>query len=279
MIALAPGYHPDLIVLDEQMVRCNRPPPPVVAHLRAIGGRLNNKPAWDAAAAQWHRELAAWEAEHPELATEWAECNAAYKEREEELEREKWQQASGVYTFEHLKRLGAPETCVETIRSTTPQDTSALCKARDFWRSNAWCLTLLGGVGSGKTTAATWLALQYTTREPRQRVVWVRAVAESARPLYGAEAEVRKRECRVCDVLVLDDVLVSAVKKPDGTYPDNPAWRQWLEDVLDARWGNNRKTVITSNATGKEFIERMGVRLMDRISTGMRLSAGTESMR
>lgn len=277
MLPLANGYHPDLIALDEQMVRCGRPPPPAVAWLRAAGGRLNSKPAWDAACREWERELAVWEAEHPELAREWAECNQAYKEREEELEREKWGQANELYTFEHLKRMGAPAECVDAVRN--PKDTPALVKARDFWGSTAWCLTLLGVPDSGKTTAATWLALQYTTREPKMRVQWVRAVAESAKQLYGAEAEVRRQLCRACHVLIIDDALVSAAKKPDGTYPDNPAWRQWLEDVLDARWGNNRKTVITSNASGSEFADRMGARLMSRLASGMRLSVASESMR
>lgn len=274
---LSQGYHPDLIALDEQMVRCGRPPPPVQAWLALKPKNLHGKDAWVAALAAWRVALEAWEQANPELAREWAECNAAYAQREEELERQKWEAAQELYTFEHLTRLGAPRECVDAVRN--PQETNALKYAREFWSISAWCMTLLGGPGSGKTTAATWLALQYTERTPRQRVVWVRAVAESAKPLFGAEAEVRKQQCRSADVLVVDDALVSASKKADGSYPDNPAWRQWLEDVLDARWGNHRKTIITSNASGDEFKARLGVRLMDRLGTGMRFNLGAESMR
>lgn len=277
MTALAQGYHPDLVALDEQMLRCGRPPPPVVAWLAAGVSHLHGKEAWDVACLKWRESLERWERANPEAAREWAECNSAYARREDELLALKFGEASELYTSGHLMRLGAPTQCIDAVRK--PLDKPALQAARQFWGTSAWCLTLLGGPGTGKTTAATWLALQYTSRRPRQRVQWVRAVAESAKPLYGAEAEVRKRECRTCDVLVVDDALVSAAKKPDGTYPDNPAWRQWLEDVLDARWGNGLKTVVTSNAVLIEFRARMGARLMDRLDVGHIFGVGTESMR
>ncbi len=103
------------------------------------------------------------------------------------------------------------------------------------------------------------------------RVKWVRAPEQSRSSLFGAEANVFAQDCRACDALVLDDF---------GADHASDVWRTWLEDVLDARWGSKRKTLITvNNLDGPEFSARIGGRIVDRLRDGSRLDCGKGSMR
>jgi chromosomal replication initiation ATPase DnaA len=248
MSTLASGYHPELVALDERMVRLGRPPAPVVSWLSGgLKGDIRERHK------AWRQQVARWERANPDAARQWHELDAEYTTAE--------------YLYERLERLGCPKECIEVVRK--PRDTVAIECARDWFNSGDWCLVLFGGYGVGKTSAAAWIAHQMLTRNFSAR--WVRAPAASRNTVFGAEAAVQAEQARKAGVLIIDDI---------GADFENAGWKSWLEDVLDSRWGNNKRTVITVNTlTMDEFSARMGARLGDRLRTGRVYDCGQGSMR
>ncbi len=272
MVATLSGYHPELEAIDVKMRACGRPSPPAADWLRFKGGMPKDAKgiaAFQHATTQWKAELVAWEKAHPEAALEYAVLDAEYVSAEDRLEGHKWDhtRAREHYLPERLRRLGVPAMCVHGAAAA--KETKALDKARDWFPFPSWSLVLFGGFGTGKTTAAAWCAMEWLRRS--KRVQWVRAPAASAMQLFGAEANIFIDLCRESDALVIDDL---------GAEFPTDAWRRWLEDVLDARWGNKRKTLITVNNLGEEdFKKRMGGRIIDRLRDGELFDCGKGSMR
>lgn len=65
---------------------------------------------------------------------------------------------------------------------------------------------------------------------------------------------------RECDLLVLDDLGRERITE----------WTiERLTSVLDARWSNDKRTVITTNLPGDKFVERYGDPIVDRIRDGL----------
>ncbi len=272
MVATLSGYHPELEALDVKMRACGRPSPPAADWLRFKGGMpagTKGIAAFQHATTQWKAELVAWEKANPEAAVEYALLDQEYIAAEDRLEGHKWdhKRAQEHYLPERLRRLGVPSECVHG--AATPKETKALARAREWYPFPSWCLVLFGGFGTGKTTAAAWCAMEWLRRS--KRVQWVRAPQASRLSLFGAEANVFADLCRASDALVLDDL---------GADFATDAWRQWLEDILDARWGNKRKTLITVNNLSEEaFRARVGARLLDRFRDGDIFDCGRGSMR
>jgi DNA replication protein DnaC len=258
------GYTQRQLEIDDAMAALGRPPAPVVSW---ISGGL--KGDFAARSGAWKKQLEAWEQENPEKAIRWYELRDEAIDEDERLEAEKWANVKEAYTYERLLRMGAPSECVNAIRK--PQDTRAIKKAREWFLEGSWCLTLIGGVGVGKTTAATFAAHELILRGHNPR--WVRCAEVAGKPLFGVEAEVLKFNARTAGVLVLDDIGAGAHEK------DSKVWLQWLDDVLDARWGNKRKTIITSNSMKGGLAEWLGLRLADRINSGILFNCGEGSMR
>lgn len=266
MIALAPGYAPELVKLDDEMVALGRPLPPVVGLTRLLdGGRRVGADVWKRACDKWRDELATWELVHPDAAIRWHELDGEYAAAEEKLEAAKW--PGEEFIFERMARMGVPVECIGAIRR--PKETAGVQCARDWFASNEWCLVLFGGFGAGKTTAASFMLHQMLTRGYGGQ--WVRAVAASKGQLFGIAGEVSASRARSAGVLVIDDI---------GAEHENAGWKSWLEDVLDSRWGNKKRTIITVNTiTLEEFTKRMGARLGDRLRTGRVYDCGSGSMR
>lgn len=258
------GYSHKMAEIDDEMVSLGRPLAPVVSWLSSGNlGDLNARTVF------WKKELEKWEAEHPEKAVRWHQLREDAIAEEERLEAEKWASVKDAYTYERLSRMGAPAQCVDAVRN--PSDTKAIRKAREWFLEGSWCLTLIGGVGTGKTTAAAFAAHELILRGHNPR--WIRCAEVAGKPLFGIEAEVLKFNARTAGVLVLDDLAAGAHEK------DSKPWLQWLDDVLDARWGNKRKTVITSNGMGGRLAEWLGLRLADRLNTGIIYDCGEGSLR
>ena len=212
-------------------------------------------------------KVAAWRAAEPAKAVAWDERNARCADLQAQLERQKWAGADRAQAFERLVQAGVPRVCVDVARK--PSVTAAMEVAREWWPSPDWSLVLLGGWGAGKTSAAAWLALEAITDGRRLR--WLRAPEACRHPLFGEEAEAWTARARTADLLVLDDLGADVV---------TDHWRGWLEDVLDARWGNHRRTVVTVNNLDLDgFKARVGPRLGDRLKTGRVYDCGAVSLR
>ena len=68
-------------------------------------------------------------------------------------------------------------------------------------------------------------------------------------------------------VLVIDDLGVEFMDKAGH-------FKSRLDELIDARWGNFRKTIITTNLNAKDFQERYESRVTDRIRHGFKHGGG-----
>lgn len=176
-----------------------------------------------------------------------------------------------------LLALGVGERTLEALDSE-PSDTPALKAVKAI--DGAWVLVLTGGVGTGKTLAAAF-ALREAYRNDPQRGGWVGERIPAARwissprasrePQFGDEAQAREAEWIRCRLLVIDDVGAEFASAP---------WAACLAAVLDARWDNRRRTILTSNLSVSELRERLGARTWDRLAQeGRIVGCGDVSLR
>lgn len=144
-------------------------------------------------------------------------------------------------------------------------------------------LVMVGGVGTGKTTAGTHAALDLahaaveareTARQGAQllpRVAYWQAAKVAREGLYGPEAAARMAEAREADVLFVDDL---------GTEVRGAYWEAALQEVLDARYAARQLTCITSNLEVRQLRKDYGDRIADRLSETARIvSVGAASLR
>lgn len=215
-----------------------------------------------------------WEAANPELAAAWSAALAEDAARTDAAE--KATQAALAGSPRILQRLGVPRQAVDAL--VAPGATVALGAAKAWWLSGRPVLLLLGGVGSGKTTAAAWVLSKHlervgaqpsgTTREP--------AMFSTAQELDGASGfrqdfrEWLERLCH-CGLLVLDDL---------GTERLGDGEQGAIQRIVTQRIATGRRTVLTANLDAAAFRERYGERLADRIrESGQVKGSGTTSLR
>ena|GEM_PF-1930517 len=184
------------------------------------------------------------------------------------------------------------------------EETVALRAVKE-WTKTGGILLLLGSKGTGKTTAAAWgLSMLGVTTWPRcfcdrcggggpredclvgpghrARVADEELNPAKARffkaghlaaALHRPGSEAIWDEARKVYVLAIDDL--------GREYSDQHGrWLAELDLLIDDRHEMRRPTVITSNLSPKEFIERYGERIADRIrQTGLVVNCVGESLR
>lgn len=218
--------------------------------------------------ADWRVRKEAWAAANPEKGARYAEISARLDELERVERRAAERRAMGYLARQRMEKAGVGVRIIRTLTGEL-KPTAALSEVQKWWPSDSWCLALLGGKGTGKSTAAGWAALEALTSE--HSMVWVRCTAESRESLFGPAAAEFVRDARRCKLLVLEEV---------GSEFFSDVWRSWLEDVIDSRYADMRKTLITSNAEVPAFKERLGARIVDRIAhDGVVVGTGTQSLR
>lgn len=257
-------YDPRLVEIDDRMRALGRPAPPVVDWL-ASGAKGD----FVARTAAWKARVASWEASKPEAAVEWLQLRETYRAEEEVLDSRRF--GDDEWKYENMRRLGCPQSALDAIRRPLDEKQS-LRAAREWAIGGTWALVLCGPPGCGKTTAAAWAAHQLYMRL-NQRPKWLRCAAMVDAPAFNAEAELLKYRCKEAGVLILDDIGAGAREK------DAKVWMGWLDDVLDHRWGNKRKTIITSNMGTGALASWLGVRLADRLNEGVIHGSTDKSMR
>jgi hypothetical protein len=159
-----------------------------------------------------------------------------------------------------LDGWGVPKRIRLTLAQ--PQTTKAIETVADWIAAGerAWCLILSADKGLGKSTAAGWWLAQVAKAaevapSPFRR--WWPAAEIAALDFYGEDY---KRLCE-CASLVIDDLGVE--------YSDQKgAFQAKLDRLLDARYREFRRTLITTNLAGKDFAERYGGRILDRMREG-----------
>lgn len=134
--------------------------------------------------------------------------------------------------------------------------TSALREVQKFTEGNGWALLLSGSKGTGKTFAAAWAAAH------RPGAVFTKAAKIQASGPFDRESRERFESA---PLLVIDDLGREIIDQKQFS-------RAYLFQLLDARYDNASKTIITTNANLGDFQKTYGSGagelLMDRLREG-----------
>lgn len=206
-----------------------------------------------------------WAEENPLLAREWQEALAEDERRREKEEREAEIKAQDEAIPQRLIAMGCPRRAAEACRAL--KDTPALDAVRGFLPDPDLTFVLLVGFpGTGKTVAACSV-LRY--HEP-SRARFIRAADAAVMQAFGPEAEREWRKLCTVPLLVLDDLGVEAM---------NDWWRGRIEGLIDARYGDMLKTVITTNLGTEQFKKVYGERIARRVrEAGLVRAVGSKGL-
>ena len=258
---------PELLRLTEELRRIDRPRPPFPYITKPAKMR-----EWTATV------LTPWKLANPEAEEEYHRVKAEAVRRSDAVEALGIEAAKREQARAYVERWAGELTA---LALDTGKPTPALDAAKAWWPSDSWCLVLTGDPGVGKTVGAAWAARESWVKSGNVR--WVSVNEASLERLFGPEAERLRMAAKNADMLVLDDV---------GKDNNSDVWKAWLEAVLDARWRDGRRTVLTTNLSARpdtnlrgETLKaplevRLGLRLWDRLAQGGKLVAcGNVSLR
>lgn len=197
-----------------------------------------------------------WEQENPELWAAWQE--AAQESEARRLAAEETERA-----LDSMRAAEVPQRVVDA-HAMTLGDSEALRAVATFLDSRKTFLLLLGSAGVGKTVAAVKML-------GRGSGLFVRAVELSRLSTFGREDRQRLEAAQSARRLVLDDL---------GTEMLHDGWRPLLDELVDIRESERRRTVITSNLDMGTLRTRYGARVLDRIrGDGLVAMCGDKSRR
>jgi hypothetical protein len=228
-------------------------------------------PAKRAAIAQVQ---AGWDSFNPEKARRWHELRAEHRATEAVEDARNIAKAEAARLLSNLSRI-VGDKALEAIPAAIRDPHDGMRAAQRFEGSEDWSLTLVGGVGTGKTVPAAWLAKK--TLEAGETLVWWRAPNVATASVYGPEAGERNKRACAAKLLVLDDLGAELTTGP---------WVAMLEDVLGYRYAHKAKTVVTGNllleSPNKADVTLRSMlrdRLFDRLTEGIVIGTGKGSMR
>ncbi len=226
-------------------------------------------------------DLQKWDAKHPEIAARRGAIMSEYDALRKQSEQIRIDEQRAAWRLESLREAGLGEREIALL--ATAEQKPALVAARQWLASDSDFLLLSGGAGTGKTIAAAVVLSDFrdSEKEPsinfdRKRqlprgAMMVRAVAGPAIGLFDEASQKKVEQMRGVAFLVIDDM---------GTEMLTDVWRQNLDDVIDYRYSNKLRTIITTNLTPDAFKERYGARIADRIRhTAKIVLVGADSMR
>lgn len=165
-----------------------------------------------------------------------------------------------------LRAWGVPERVLKNLEEL--KETKFVKTVRDFslCSREAWCLVLSADKGAGKSTAAAvWLydnvplegAPTYKTR------YWWNGTRLARANGYAKEYERMMQS----QFMVIDDLGVEYLDK-------NGNFLQRLDELIDERYSNFKRTIITTNLNAVAFKERYGERVADRMREGFAWGGG-----
>lgn len=216
--------------------------------------------------AKHKQACAEWDAAYPQKATEYARLSRLQWEAEAEWRRQQEVAEKMRWVEKQLESSGMGERA--RVAAANPRPSEALEAAQQWLTSGKCWLVLLGGTGTGKTTAAAWVLGEVL----KQRESGEARTASRLARMSGFDEGARELE-RLSNVslLVVDDIGAEA----------QTAWGQGLlSELLDNRHQGYRKTILTSNLGAEQFKARVGERMVDRIrEDGRVVVLGGKSMR
>lgn len=190
----------------------------------------------------------------------------------------------------HLEACGVPRRCVELVCAQARlKDTPAVVGMREWLRSGKTFCLLVGGFGTGKTVAAS--AVLKMARRPvyfwdhdkdksvqswaysNSQGLFVRAAELSSTSPFAEEGRGHWSRVRRVPWLVVDDLGMERI--------DNAGiWQEQFDLLMDCRYSERRKTVLSTNLSQEAFGQRYLGRVLDRVQhDGVVVICGHESMR
>lgn len=165
-------------------------------------------------------------------------------------------------------KIGIPRKDFEIIRGG--KATNAMRAAAEFAAGPKTLLVLSGSPGSGKSFAAGRFLYDTSAGNTWTTARFVDVSTLARMPRYDEKA---MKEIEEASALVIDDLGMEFDDK-------SGAFRSLLDAVINARYANALKTVITTNLDATAFKARYGERVADRIrEVGAFVVCGGESLR
>lgn len=223
-------------------------------------------------------ERKAWEAAHPELAAAWTEAlredDARQRQRELDEARARTEANPAL-----LARLGVPARTIAALEAL--RAVPALQQARQWESGEKTFLVLKGDPGTGKTVAAAWLLRRYlasragqaqpTGGQVREDALWVASSDLACLSSFSEQDREWLQRASWARFLVLDDFAAEAMHEHALAR---------LERLVDVRYGNNLRTVFTTNADTTSLVDRAGARITDRFRECATVAnCGSDSLR
>ena len=155
---------------------------------------------------------------------------------------------------------GMPQRIIDTITGDY-FETEAMQTVKKFLEAprEGWCLVLSGPKGCGKSTAAAYYLWEKTKSlavMPTTRRWWTGSRVGRVSGYANAHQDPLEDMMKL-PVMVIDDLGVEYLDK-----------NGFANELFDERWGNYRKTIITTNLNSKDFQQRYEQRVTDRIRHG-----------
>lgn len=231
---------------------------------RDAEGERKRAEAKEARAAAFDRWRAMWPACpcHGDVFAAWEAAAEEDKRRREDeaarkLLRARWLEAD------------VPERVMRTL-GATPEQTTAMQAAAKFLAGDATFLVLVGGTGTGKTTAGVEALMRLSKPSTG---MFIQASRCGQLGLFSDEDKAVLGDMRRVACLLIDDLGSEFLS-------ENSVWRGLVDGILDARYSGMLRTIITTNLDFPALAERYGRRVADRLRHDSVFAAcGAKSLR
>jgi len=169
-----------------------------------------------------------------------------------------------------LEGQGIPRRIIQTLNAPL-KSTRAVRQVRKIFLApkEAWVLVLSGDKGCGKSVAAgLYLKLRAeraldNQEQPPESSVWYSAVRMARMSSYNGDFDKMLRT----HLMVIDDLGVE--------YLDNKGYfEQRFDELMNDRYENFGRTIITTNLNAQDFKERYSDRVTSRMREGFRVGGG-----
>lgn len=212
----------------------------------------------------------AWEREHPALAADW---NAALDEddqRERRAEAEAARVRADMDMPHLLRKLGVGQVHAARYAQRGMLDQRPTMRAVAHYLAQPRpvefpVLFLAGPAASGKTQAAVHVLADWARHyswgsrasgQDERLGVFTRAVDVATADRFSAEGRGWLERLRLTPVVVLDDLGAESATGPGASL---------LYDVIDERYRQGRRTVVTTNLRGEQLKAAYDERLLRRL--------------